>query len=86
MPDLIAPDEVAYEALALRIYRDRDYHCQLKRRVRDGVAHGALYDVRRYTCFFEQALLHVYERQQQGLAPYDLDVAALDLEAVMSAT
>ena len=80
LEDLIVDSEAAYEALALRIYKDPAYHRQLKQRVKDGVARGALYDVKKYTRAFERAMLEVYERHHRGEAPQDLDVASLPAE------
>jgi predicted O-linked N-acetylglucosamine transferase (SPINDLY family) len=79
LEELIVDSEAAYEALALRIYKDRAYHRQLKQRVKDGVDNGALYDVVKYTRAFEQALIEVYERDRGGEAPQDLEaVSRLD--------
>jgi predicted O-linked N-acetylglucosamine transferase (SPINDLY family) len=80
LEELIVETEADYEALALRIYRDRAYHRQLKQRVRDGVEHGALYDAKKYTRAFEQALVEVYERHHRGEAPQDLEVASLSAQ------
>ncbi len=80
LEELIVESEADYEALALRIYRDRAYHRQLKQRVRDGVEHGALYDAKKYTRAFEQALIEVYERHHRGEAPQDLEVASLSAQ------
>jgi predicted O-linked N-acetylglucosamine transferase (SPINDLY family) len=80
LEDLIVDSEAAYEALALRIYKDPAYHRQLKQRVKDGVARGALYDVKKYTRAFERAMLEVYERHHRGEAPQDLEVASLPAE------
>jgi predicted O-linked N-acetylglucosamine transferase (SPINDLY family) len=80
LEELIVESEADYEALALRIYRDRAYHRQLKQRVRDGVEHGALYDAEKYTRAFEQALVEVYERHHRGEAPQDLEVASLSAQ------
>jgi predicted O-linked N-acetylglucosamine transferase (SPINDLY family) len=79
LEELIVDSEAAYEALALRIYKDRAYHRQLKQRVKDGVDNGALYDVVKYTRAFEQALIEVHERHRRGEAPQDLEaVSRLD--------
>lgn len=83
LQDLIVESEEAYEALALKIYHDRVYHQQLKQRVKDGIAHGPLYDAETYTRYFERALIHIYERQQEGLKPEDLDITQLQI-AVMA--
>lgn len=77
LPELIVDSEEAYEALALKIYSDRNYHRQLKERVRDGIDHGPLYDAKTYTRHFERALLEIHERHQRGTPPEDLDVASL---------
>ena len=77
LPELIVDTEEAYEALALKIYSDRNYHRQLKERVRDGIDHGPLYDAKAYTRHFERALLEIHERHHSGSPPEDLDVASL---------
>jgi protein O-GlcNAc transferase len=81
LEELIVESEADYEALALRIYRDRAYHQQLKQRVKVGVERGALYDAKKYTRAFEQALIEIHERHHQGEAPQDLEVASLCAEA-----
>jgi len=82
LQELVVDTEQAYEALALKIYRDRGYHQQLKQRVKDGIAHGALYDVETYTRHFERALMEVHERQRRGAEPVDLDVLRLQAPAL----
>lgn len=77
LPELIVDTEEAYELLALKIYSDRNYHRQLKERVRDGIDHGPLYDAKAYTRHFERALLEIHERHHSGSPPEDLDVASL---------
>lgn len=77
LEELIVDSEADYEALALKIYQDRDYHRELKHRVKQGVAHGALYDAKRYTKHFERALIELHDRHHQDLPPQDLDVAHL---------
>ncbi len=84
LKELIADSEQAYEALALKIYRDREYHQQLKRRVKEGIAHGALYDVQTYTRHFERALIEIHELQRAGGQPQDLDVARLRSDALVA--
>jgi predicted O-linked N-acetylglucosamine transferase (SPINDLY family) len=82
LQELIVDSEEAYEALALKIYQDRAYHQQLKQRVKDGIAHGPLYNAETYTRHFERALIEVYERQREGCKPQDLDVATLQTAAL----
>jgi predicted O-linked N-acetylglucosamine transferase (SPINDLY family) len=82
LQELIVDSEEAYEALALKIYHDRAYHQQLKQRVKDGIAHGPLYNAETYTGHFERALIEVYERQREGAEPQDLDVAQLQSAAL----
>jgi predicted O-linked N-acetylglucosamine transferase (SPINDLY family) len=77
LQELIVDSEETYEALALKIYHDRAYHQQLTQRVKDGIAHGPLYNAETYTRHFERALIEVYERQREGAKPQDLDVAEL---------
>ncbi len=79
LQELIVDSEAAYEALALKVYRDRGYHESLKRRVREGIANGPLYDVDTYARHFERALVEIYRRHQHGLSPQDLEVAQLAL-------
>lgn len=84
LEELIADSEQAYEALALKIYRDREYHRQLKRRVKEGIAHGALYGVQTYTRHFERAMIEVHDLQRAGGQPQDLDVTRLDSAALLA--
>ena len=77
LEELIVDSEQAYEALALKIYNDRNYHQQLKQRVRDGIAQGPLYDAKKYTRHFEQAMLSIHERHHDDQPSKDLDVARL---------
>lgn len=72
--ELIADSEAAYQALAMRLYRDSNYRDRIGQCVRQGVLHGPLYDAKKYTRYFEQALLEVYRRTQQGLEPCDIEV------------
>jgi predicted O-linked N-acetylglucosamine transferase (SPINDLY family) len=74
LAELITDSEAAYQALAMRLYGDPSYRDRVGRRVRQGVRHGALYDAKKYTRHFEQALLEVYRRTQQGLEPCDIEV------------
>lgn len=84
LEELIAESEQAYEALALKIYHDRTYHQQLRRRVKEGIAQGALYDVENYTRHFERALIEIHELERAGGEPQDLDVASLSRPALLA--
>ena len=82
LQELIVDSEEAYEALALKIYHDRAYHQRLKQTVKDGIAHGPLYDAETYARHFERALVEAYELQREGAKPQDLDVAQLQNAAL----
>jgi predicted O-linked N-acetylglucosamine transferase (SPINDLY family) len=75
LPELIVEDDAAYEALALRVYNDRAYLADLKRRVEEGVQNGPLYNAELYARHFEQVLSAVYEVYHKGGSPDDLSVS-----------
>jgi predicted O-linked N-acetylglucosamine transferase (SPINDLY family) len=79
LPELIVEDDAAYEALALRVYNDRAYLADLKRRVEEGVQNGPLYNAELYARHFEQVLSAVYESHHKGAPPDDLMVPAFSV-------
>lgn len=76
LPELIAEDLAAYEALAISLASDHERLGQLRQHLVDGRASFPLFDTRRFTRHFESCLLHMVERQRRGLGPAAFAVGA----------
>ncbi len=77
MPELVANDLSAYEALALRLARDTAYLNTLKERLRAGRSSFPLFDTARFTRNLEAAYVHMWHRVQNGEPPAPFAVGDL---------
>jgi predicted O-linked N-acetylglucosamine transferase (SPINDLY family) len=76
LPELIAEDLASYEALAIALASDRERLASLRSHLIEGRSCFPLFDTRRFTRHFEACLLHMVERQRQGLPPAAFAVTA----------
>jgi predicted O-linked N-acetylglucosamine transferase (SPINDLY family) len=76
LPELIAEDLASYEALAIALASDRERLASLRSYLIAGRSCFPLFDTRRFTRHFEACLLHMVERQRQGLPPAAFAVTA----------
>lgn len=76
VPELIAPTEERYEALAVELARDRGRLNRISRRLADQRATAPLFDIVRFTRHLEAAYCRIHERHRAGLPPVDLDCPA----------
>ncbi|NVK14645.1 MAG: UDP-N-acetylglucosamine-peptide N-acetylglucosaminyltransferase [Rhodobacteraceae bacterium] len=69
MDELTTSTPQQYQALALKLARDRDYLTDVKARVKQGIETGPLYDTETFTRNFEALLEKTLERFNAGLKP-----------------
>jgi len=69
MPELVAADLAAYEALALRLAQQPTMLDALKARLAAGRSTFRLFDTGRFTRNLETAYAHMWQRAQNGLPP-----------------
>ncbi|WP_152612579.1 O-linked N-acetylglucosamine transferase, SPINDLY family protein [Leisingera sp. ANG-M7] len=69
MDELTTTTPQQYQALALKLARDKDYLADVKARVRQGIETGPLYDTEKFTRNFEALLEKTLERFNAGLKP-----------------
>lgn len=67
--ELVTSTPQQYQALALKLARDREYLAEMKARVKAGIETGPLYDTERFTRNFEALLEKTLERFNAGLKP-----------------
>jgi predicted O-linked N-acetylglucosamine transferase (SPINDLY family) len=72
--ELIVTHEEDYFQLAMRIYKDKEYLRHLKKMVKSGISNGPLYDIKKYTKNFENALMQVQSQCQNADAKTDIFV------------
>jgi protein O-GlcNAc transferase len=77
LPELVTDSLDDYEALALKLARDRDASQMLKERLARNRDSCALFDTARFTRHFEAALTAMRERQRNGQAPAHFAVDAV---------
>ena len=77
LPELITDSLAEYEALALKLARDRDTLRALKQTLARNRDTCALFDTARFTRHFEAALTAMRERQRDGKAPAHFAVDAV---------
>jgi len=77
LPELITSSLSEYEALALKLARDRDTLRALKQALAGNRDTCALFDTARFTRHFETALTAMRERQRDGKAPAHFAVDAV---------
>ncbi len=76
LPELIAPDLPAYEALAIDLAHDPARLAQIKSHLHAVVPSAALYDTAAQVQRLEQAYAQSWQRCQAGQAPQDIHLAA----------
>ena len=76
LPELIAPDLVSYERLALDLARDLPRLAAIRAKLARNAAGAALFDAGRFRIDLEAAYRRMIERHRQGLPPEGFDVAA----------
>ena len=77
LPQLVAPDLAAYEAMALKLARDAETRAALKRHLAEARATQPLFDIDLYRRHLEAAFKEMIGRARCGEPPQDFDVAAL---------
>lgn len=70
LPDLVTEDLAAYEAVALKLARDRAALAGIREKLIGQRRKTALFDTPRYARNFERALLHAVELRDSGLQPH----------------
>jgi protein O-GlcNAc transferase len=76
LPELVANSRAEYEAIALRLARDRDANAATRAKVMRNRRTTPLFDTERFTRGLEAAYQIMWQRWCQGLPPADIDVAA----------
>ena len=77
LPELITGSLSEYEALALRLAKDRAMLAALKARLAENRGTAPLFDTERFSRHIEAAYAQMVERSRQGLPPAGFDVAPL---------
>jgi predicted O-linked N-acetylglucosamine transferase (SPINDLY family) len=77
LPELVVASWEAYEATALRLYRDRDELAALRRRLAANRTTAAPYDLHAQARAMEKAFRHMRQRFAQGLPPEKFRIADL---------
>lgn len=77
LPELVAASWDDYEAIALRLYRDRDTLAALRTRLAGTRLTAAPFDLQAQAAAIEKACRHIRERFARGLAPAPFRVADL---------
>jgi protein O-GlcNAc transferase len=77
VPELITDSAEDYEALALRLARDRALLADLRRRIEQGRAASPLFDPSRFCRNIERAYTAMVARSRAGEPPEELDVRTL---------
>jgi predicted O-linked N-acetylglucosamine transferase (SPINDLY family) len=69
LPELIARDPAAYQALALRLAGHSPVLAAVRSRLQAALPASSLFDTRRYTHWLQAAYQQMAERSRQGLEP-----------------
>jgi predicted O-linked N-acetylglucosamine transferase (SPINDLY family) len=77
VPELITASAEDYEALAIRLARDKPMLAELRRRIAHGRAHSPLFDTARFCRHLETAYAAMVERSRSGQPPAEIDVRSL---------
>jgi predicted O-linked N-acetylglucosamine transferase (SPINDLY family) len=77
VPELITYSAEEYEALAVRLARDRQMLTRLKRRIKHGRVHSPLFDTALFCRNFERAYETMIELSRAGKPPTEIDVRKL---------
>jgi predicted O-linked N-acetylglucosamine transferase (SPINDLY family) len=76
VPELITTSAEQYEALAVRLARDKALLAGLRRRIERARAHAPLFDTARFCRGIERAFETMIERARAGKPPAEIDVQA----------
>ncbi len=76
LPDLIAPDLAAYEALAMRLATEPEFLADCKRRLDENRTTAPLFNIDRYRSHIEQAYTKMHELWRLGGTPQSFAVTA----------
>ncbi len=76
LSEMIMPDLVRYEARALELAHNRPELDAIRCRLAANRDAAPLFDTPRFARYIEQAFLRMHERQQAGLPPDHITVAA----------
>ena len=74
LPELVGQDDADMVNIASAIGQDREYRSELRQRVAALRRQAPLFDTRRFTRNFEDAISAMVERSRAGLAPDHLDI------------
>ncbi len=77
LPELVVDSAEAYEALALRLYRERDTLASLRTRLAENRLHAACMDVPGQARWLEKAFRHMRARFAAGQSPLPFAIADL---------
>jgi len=77
LPELITQTQDAYEKLAIELAMHPDKLAGIKSKLAANRLASPLFDTARFTRHIERAYEAIHERQQSGLPPEHIDVAAL---------
>jgi predicted O-linked N-acetylglucosamine transferase (SPINDLY family) len=69
LPEMVTTTLADYEALALKLARDRSTLAAITEKLRGNGDTSGAFDTERFTRHLEAAYLHMWERAQRGLAP-----------------
>jgi predicted O-linked N-acetylglucosamine transferase (SPINDLY family) len=69
LPDLVAPDAAAYEALALRLALEADLLAAVRRRLEENQSTAPLFDIAGLTRALETSYANMIELAARGEAP-----------------
>jgi protein O-GlcNAc transferase len=75
LPELVTRSLAEYQALALRLARDRGEHAALRQRLLRGRATCALFDTPRFARHLEAAYEQMWRRYEAGEPPRAIDIA-----------
>ncbi len=77
VPELIASSAEEYEAMAVRLARDKALLSELRQRIEQGRTHSPLFDSVRFCRNLERAYEAMVARSRAGLPPAEIDVRTL---------
>jgi predicted O-linked N-acetylglucosamine transferase (SPINDLY family) len=83
LPELVAPDFTAYEALALRLATEPGLLAGLRAKLAAQLPSAALYDTARYARELDAAYAQMVERARAGLPPAAFSVNGLSSAAAL---
>ena len=78
LPELVAESLPLYEAMALKLARDREHLAAVKAKLKANRDSCPLFDTARFTRNLESAYLHMWERYQKGEPPAHFAVTPVE--------